>query len=507
MPRPSHALALLAASLALLLGPHSLAAQALGDVPGKAASGDSLTLSLGEAVARARAEGPHAEIARLGFQEARFNNHALRTTYWPSFQLTGSVPGLERSIDQIQLDDGSFDYREQNRLFSEATLRAEQPVPYTGGSVYLSSRLGRLDLFGDRAFSRWNAAPVVVGLQQPLFQYNPLKWNRRLAPLRFESTRRTLTASVAEGAEETAAAFFEVYIARINLEIADANVAVNDTIYTLSQGRYEIGRIAENDVLQSELQLLNARSSRSEARTAYRRAQQNLRTLLDVPAGTPLAITPPTDLPPGRVVDPEEAVARAEKRRPAFLNLRLRRLEAERAVAQAEGQSGFSAEIVAEYGLNQQAGTFGEAYRDPLGQQRFGVSLQVPLWQNGRSEAAVEAAETNREQVARQTELEREELRQEVYFEAVELRQLRRQVDIAAQADTVARRRFRVARKRYEVGNISITDLFNAQREKDVARRDYIQTLRQFWTSYYRLRRLTLYDVAADRPLEAKPAP
>ena len=52
-----------------------------------------------------------------------------------------------------------------------------------------------------------------------------------------------------------------------------------------------------------------------------------------------------------------------------------------------------------------------------------------------------------------------------------------------------------MARNRYSVGNISITDLFNAQREKDSARRSYIQTLRQFWTSYHRLRRLTLYDL------------
>ena len=488
--------------LALLLGTHTASAQGLGDDPGNAgAPYDSLTLTLREAVARAQAKGPQAEIARLGFRQARFDHRAARTSYWPSFALTGSAPGLERSINQIQLDDGSFSYVEQNRLSSTANLRAEQPLPYTGGSVFVSSRLGRLDLFGDREVSRWNAAPVVVGLEQPLFQYNALKWNRRLEPLRFESARRTLTADVAEVAEETSAAFFDVYIARINLQIADANVAVNDTIYTLSQGRYEIGRIAENDVLQSELQLLNAQSSRSSARTSYRRALQNLRTLLDLTDGMPLDITPPTDLPPV-TVEPEKAVALAEERRPAFLDLRLSRLEAERALAQAEGQSGFSATLSAEYGLNQQAGTFGAAYRDPLDQQRFGVNFQIPLWQNGRADAAVEAAEVNRERVTRQTQLRREELRQEVYFEAVQLKQLREQVRIAAKADTVAQRRFEVARKRYEVGNISITDLFNAQREKDVARRSYIQTLRQFWTSYYRLRRLTLYNFAADRPLD-----
>jgi hypothetical protein len=31
-------------------------------------------------------------------------------------------------------------------------------------------------------------------------------------------------------------------------------------------------------------------------------------------------------------------------------------------------------------------------------------------------------------------------------------------------------------------------------REKDEAKRSYLQALKSFWTSYYDLRRLTLYD-------------
>ena len=457
-------------------------------------------LTLPEAIAQAQGEGPAAEIAALRFEQSRWNFRSFRTDYRPTFSLAGSVPGLERSIDQIQLDDGSFRYVEQNRLFSTARLVAEQPLPYTGGSVSISSRLGRLDLFGDREFSQWNAAPIVIGIEQPLFQFNSLKWSRRLEPLRYEIAERTLSEDQAQVAEETTAAFFDTYIAEINLEIADFNVAVNDTIYTLSQNRYQIGKIAENDLLQSELALLNAQSARSSAETGYRRTLEDLRLTLGLPEGTSVTIEPPTALP-AFSVEPEAAVERARQRRAAFLDLERQRLEAERNVAQADGQNGFSATITAEYGLNQQANTFDGAYRDPLDQQRLGVSFQVPLYRWGRGDAAVEAAQAQRRQVNREATLRREELEQEVFFEAVQLRQLRTQVGIAAKADTVAQRRFEVARNRYSVGNISITDLFNAQREKDSARRSYIQTLRQFWTSYHRLRRLTLYDFAANRPL------
>ena len=95
-------------------------------------------------------------------------------------------------------------------------------------------------------------------------------------------------------------------------------------------------------------------------------------------------------------------------------------------------------------------------------------------------------------------------MEQEVFFEVLQLQQLQQQVRIAAKADTVAARRFEVAKNRYLIGKIDITDLFNAQREKDTARRNFFQTLRQFWTSYFNVRRLTLYDFTQNQPLTGR---
>ena len=51
---------------------------------------------------------------------------------------------------------------------------------------------------------------------------------------------------------------FDAYAADVALRNADANVAVNDSLFLLSKGRYEVGKIGENDLLQSELALLRA---------------------------------------------------------------------------------------------------------------------------------------------------------------------------------------------------------------------------------------------------------
>lgn len=473
------------------------------DVPvpdGTSPAGEALSLQ--EAIAEAQRQSPTAQIARLDYEEATWEYAAFRAQYMPAFSLTGSVPGLERSINEITQDDGSVRYVPQSRLSSTARLQVQQVLPWTGGQVFVSSRLGRLDLYGDTEFSQWNAAPVVVGLDQPLFAFNPYKWQRRLEPVRLRLAQRRLDADMAMLAVDITNRFFDAYIAQMNVDIAQFNVAVNDTIYTLSQGRFEIGRIAENDLLQSELALLNAQSDLSEARITLDQARQDLKRAADLPSDAPVDLVPPTRLPV-LDLDAQEAVARARRYRADFLQLDLQELEADRAIALARGQNGPSFSLNAQYGLNQQAERLDAVYQSPLNQQRLSVSFNLPLYRWGEGRANVEAAEAARRRTTYRTEQEREEMEQTVYFEALRLEQLHEQVGIAAKADTVASRRFEVARNRYTVGQIDITRLFDAQREKDAARRSYFQTLRQFWSSYYRLRQLTLYDFSADQPLTA----
>ena len=51
------------------------------------------------------------------------------------------------------------------------------------------------------------------------------------------------------------------------------------------------------------------------------------------------------------------------------------------------------------------------------------------------------------------------------------------------------------------IGKISITDLNIAMQEKDEARRDYVAALDEYWTAYYTLRQMTLYDFEQDIPI------
>jgi len=78
---------------------------------------------------------------------------------------------------------------------------------------------------------------------------------------------------------------------------------------------------------------------------------------------------------------------------------------------------------------------------------------------------------------------------------------LRLQIEITKKADEVAQERYVVAQNRYLIGKIDITNLNIALNEKDTAKRSYLEALKSFWTAYYDLRRLTLYDFYGKRLL------
>jgi outer membrane protein TolC len=65
---------------------------------------------------------------------------------------------------------------------------------------------------------------------------------------------------------------------------------------------------------------------------------------------------------------------------------------------------------------------------------------------------------------------------------------------VAQKADTIAQRRLEITKQRYLLGKLSTTDLNIALNETIQARQSFVNVLKTYWTSFYTLRRLTLFD-------------
>ena len=81
---------------------------------------------------------------------------------------------------------------------------------------------------------------------------------------------------------------------------------------------------------------------------------------------------------------------------------------------------------------------------------------------------------------------------------------MKEQLVLTRRADSIASEKYQIAKDRYVLGNLSITDLSIAFQEKDQAKRDYVFALRNYWSAYYRLRYLSLYDFEKNQKISYK---
>lgn len=241
---------------------------------------DTLRLTLPETIRMAQDQSPQAVAARHSFRAAYWNWRTFRAQQLPSLTFT-STPSLNRSISSVTLPDGGESFVHRNQLMVDAGFTIDQNVSLTGGSLFVRTVLQRLDLFSEKT-SSYNSTPVVVGYQQNLFGYNRFKWDRKIEPIRYSESRKNLTETLELVAAQATNQFFQLATAQTNWEIAQYNYANADTLYQYAQGRYNIGTITENEMLQLELNLLTEQTNMMNARIEMDNCIQSLRSYLGI---------------------------------------------------------------------------------------------------------------------------------------------------------------------------------------------------------------------------------
>jgi outer membrane protein TolC len=460
---------------------------------------DSLTLN--QAIALAQERGHQARAAEAALEAGRYRTRSFASRLLPQLSLSGTVPAYNRSIITVLQPDGTTEFRPQQQTNASLTMQLTQKLPLTGGDLFVSSSLARLRVTGQQDFETWSSTPITIGLRQGILRPNVAGWDRREQNVQAELDERTYREAMEDVALSVTTLFFDVYAARVALSNAIANAATNDTLYRLNQGRFEVGKIGENDLLQSELALLRSRTTLDGARLEYDRALAALRLALNLPADLPLGVAVVAALP---TFEPDTAVAVAQalQNQAAVSNVALQEVQARRRVTEAKLANGVGATLQASFGYNATAPEASLAYQNLLEARQFTLSLQVPLWQWGAHGEDVRAAEAERDRTESLTQSTLEQTAHEAHYAALQLSQARRNLGLSAKADTVAGKRFEVAYNRYVIGRISIDNLYIAQNEKDQALSQFVQALRGYWQAYYRLRRVTLFDFERGLPIQ-----
>ncbi|MBN1182124.1 MAG: TolC family protein [Bacteroidales bacterium] len=442
------------------------------------------------------------DFARENSPEALKNKTTKENNYWkwktykaeykPQLCLNANLPNYRNVNTLVLQDDGSIVYRNINQSEAYTTLSMEQNIGLTGGKVYINSDLSRLDDYNQTIHS-YSGSPFFIGLEQPLFAFNNLKWMKCIEPLKYEESLKEYVEKNEEIAYYTTVKYFNLLISQIYYQIAFTNKTNADTIYHIGTEKYAMGKISKNELLQLKYGVISAQKSIANASLSIKTSLLELISYTGILETDDIQLVLPDSIVKFYIPDSLALIMAFEN---SQRNVGFKRsiLEARRDAEEARRESWSDISLSVSYGQTNIANNVSAIYENPYGLQTFNVGLTIPILDWGRSKANRKTAEANLKLVEYTVQQEEINFRQEVLTEVENFKMLQDYVEYNAEADKTAAERYEIARLRYIAGDINFTEYNIALEEKDNAKKDYIAALQDYWLTYYSIRILTLYD-------------
>jgi outer membrane protein TolC len=229
------------------------------------------TLSLAEALRLAGSSSEQVAIARAGEQRARGQQVQARSAMLPQVNTTLNW--------QKQL---------QNQ-FAAITKRSDNGGSSGGGTGTDSSNNATSSI--TRIFASEYNFNFGLTASQPLFTGGRLAANVRAARAVRESAELGITSAQAQVQLDVTMAYYDAALSERLVAIAESSLVQTERTLRQVQLTRNVGSASEFELIRARVTRDNQRPGWLQSRTARELAFEQLRNLLDLPAGTPLVLT------------------------------------------------------------------------------------------------------------------------------------------------------------------------------------------------------------------------
>ena len=452
------------------------------------------SMSLDEVIQTARTQSVRALEAKSGFVSDYWAWRSYLASRLPTLYLYGNLGNYNRNLTLLQKPEtGEMVYTVNNNLQNSIGLRATQNLPFTGGTLSLYSDLSRIDQFGTLAGKTWYAQPVTLSYSQPLFSYNQFKWDRLISPKQYEKARRSYMEAMEDVTLQAVEYYYKVMSAQRVYDASVQNFTNTSQMLGIARQRLSLGTVTRDQYLQLELRQLKDSIAINDNLVLLREARMHLNSLLGFDESREVVTQLEEDLPE-IVMDYDLVLDKCNANSSFRVGNDISILNAESSIAQAKANRGITMQLNARFGLSNSASELPATYRNLLDQEVVGLSFTIPIFDWGMGKGRVKKAEAAAEVVRAQVEQAENDKRISLYTSVGQFNNQRRQCEVSRRASEIARERYSLVMDKFRSGTATVTDLNTARSENDDALTQYVSDISRYWTYYYTLRKLTLYD-------------
>ena len=462
------------------------------------------SLTLPTAIQIAQERSYDAQRAKFSFLASYWTYRSYKAELLPSVNLHGGLMNFNHSIVETRnYETGQINHVDNNSLSNNLTLSIDQQLVATGGTISLQSYLYRLDQFSYDQ-TTYNSQPFRISYNQPLSAYNSLKWDKKIAPMEYEIAQREYLTNMEQIALTVTNHFFNALSAQWNHKQSLATLDERERLLKMAKERLKLGTTTQSEVLQMELSLINARVAANKQKLALDDSRYQLYSYLRVTDYDGVVLTAP-DSVPAVWVDVESVLQKALDNSSYKMEQQKELLQAERNLAQAKSNKGIQLSLRGEVGLTKSGNSFADAYSQLKDNEIVGLTLSLPIFDWGVSKGRIQVAKSQLEVIRGRQEQEYSDYIQSLRKKVMEFNSQPALCRDAERAMEISAERYDIMRRRFEAGNVSVTELNTAQQEQENARLQYVSQIRSFWTDYFTLQRYTLYNWIRQRDINLSP--
>ena len=363
------------------------------------------------------------------------------------------------------------------------TLRTEYDFTYLDQAPYYISATGIRATVGTRSNYSW-----ATGLDQPLFRGGAIYWSYRLAKLGVDLSKVFLELAKQDLILQVKETYFNILKAQKIREVAVQSVEQLEAGEKVSKAFYDVGIIPKNSLLQTQVELAQAKQDLTSAGIQLDIAKATFNTLLRRDVRTEVEVEDILEYRPMEVPF-EEALETARKNRAELREVELNVKSAEREVQLARSEYFPAVGLSFNYErVGDNPSVSGSKFVDEDG-WTFMATARWPFWQWGKKRQLVREKKTRLIQAQDAVVQVEDSISLEVKGAYLRLREARDKIGVAEVAVEQAEENFRINAERFKEQVATTTEVLDAQTLLTQARSNYFNALSDYLIARARLDR------------------
>lgn len=432
-------------------------------------------------------------LVNIGLNLARKKVSNFRSEQMPNISANLQLLDFYNTSRPITQPNGAIDFLNVSQNTSDIFIEASYSSILTGGTLFMQSNLRRFDDFSFNS-NQYNSVPVRLGIIQPIFGHNFMKWQKVMNELNLKHEEVRSEIEIKGIELKVVNYFFEVIYA---FEVYQDGLKRLDNakfLYKQYEDKMKLGTGEMSDFLFLELELERSKFHIDKFKNTFLIAEDKLWTFIgrSRPSGEILYRFP--EINELIDIDSLEAINQFNRNSPSSVLFEMESLEIEREIDQINKTKGVRGNVIASFGITKASESIDELLQSPLKENQINITATVPIFDWGRKNNSLALLKIKKEEQSLIKEISEIDNVQRLNNEINIFKLSKNNISSLNTIHGISNKRYQKVIQKYRLGDLPTSDLIRAIRDLDLIKLEKLNNTKLYWTSLFKINYLTGYS-------------